>query len=141
VKASEKETSTVAVEPLTKEERDIYEAGVEGMRSGKVIPVLNLLLDQFLHHKPPSITEWSYHGPVEKLLDLMRERRGPDGIPTDAADFVTWLRTPENAKKVRAAQILVTFPPHPRNGKEVMVKIERACSPTEYSRLVDGVRV
>src|ERR1700730_4032264 len=126
---------------MSKESRDIYEAGVEGMRSGNIIPVLNLLLDQNTHHRPPSIDEWIYCGPVEKLLDLMRERRGPDGIPTEAVDFVRWLRTPENAKKVRAAQILVTFPPHPRNGEEVMVKIERAKSPTEYSRLVDGVRV
>ena len=139
MKAREQEKSIV-VETLTKEERAVYEAGVEGMRSGNVIPVLNLLLDSNLHFPPPAIRTWCYHGPVEKLLALMRERRGPDGIPTDAADFVAWLRTPENARRVRAEQILVTFPPHPRNGKDLMIKIERATSPNEYSRLIDGVR-
>ncbi len=140
-RVSEKEKSTVAVETLTKEERAIYDAGVEGFRSCQIIPRMNQLLDQFQHFPPPAIKEWTFHGPVEKLLDLLRERGGPDGLPADGPDLVRWLRVPENAKKVRAAQILVTFPPHPRNGKEVMIKIERATSPGEYSRLIDGVRV
>lgn len=141
MKASEKEKSAVAVETMTKEERAVFDEGVEGMRSGKVIQVLNLLLDQYLHHKPPSITEWSFFGPAEKLLDLMRERRGPDGIPVDAVDFVAWLKVPVNAKRVRAAGILVGFPPHPRNATTILVKLERAVNPDQYQPLVDGVRV
>ena len=141
MKATEKEKSTVVVEPMTPEERAVFDAGVEGMRSGNVIPVLQLLLDTNAHLRAPAITEWSFHGPVDDLLQFMRAKRGPDGIPVDGADFVKWLRTPANAKKVRQAGILVSFPPLPRREGVQMIRVERAGDPNQYQPLVDGVRV
>jgi hypothetical protein len=138
---SEKQKSAVAVETMTEEERAHYEAGVEGMRAGNLIPVLQLILDQNAHLKPPAITEFVFHGPVEHLLQLMRAKRGPDGIPVDAADFVAWLKIPANAKRVRQAQILVSFPPLPRREGVQMIRVERAENPDQYQRLIDGVRV
>jgi hypothetical protein len=142
VKAKQQETSAVAVESPTKEGRSVLDAGEESFRSCQIIPVLNLLLDQNMHFKPPAIREFVYHGPVDALLQSMRERRGgPDGIPKDAADFVEWLRTPANAKRVRQAQILVSFPPFPRREGVQMIRVERAESADQYQKLVDGVRV
>lgn len=139
MKAKQQETSTVAVESPTKEGRSVFDVGEESFRS--CIPALNLLLDQNMHLKPPAIREFVYHGPVDALLQSMRARQGPDGIPTDAADFCAWLRTPANSKRVRQAQILVSFPPFPRREGVQMIKIERAESPDQYQKLVDGVRV
>jgi hypothetical protein len=134
VKAKQQETSTVAVAPATKQERSVFDAGEESFRSCQIIPRMNELLDQFKHHKPPSITTWSYCGPSEKLFSLLLERNSgaPDGLPDSADAMVAWLQVNANAKRVRAAQILISFPPHPRNGKEVMVRMERAETVDEY---------
>jgi hypothetical protein len=123
---NEKETSAVAAE-TTNEGHVIEEA-------------LQLLLDQNAHLKAPALTEFVFHGPAEHLLQLMRAKR-PDGLPADAAALVTWLKAPLNWKKVRDAQILVTFPPLPRREGVQMIKVERATAPDQYTRLVDSQRV
>jgi hypothetical protein len=134
VKTSEKEKATVAVDPKTKEARSVFDVGEESFRSCQIIPRMNELLDQFKHHRPPSITTWSFHGPSQKLHQLLIERNGgaSDGLPENADGLVAWLQVPVNGKKVRAEQIHISFPPHPTNGKEVMVRLERAATVDEY---------
>jgi hypothetical protein len=114
VKVTERE-KPIAVEPLTQEEPF-------------VIPRLNQLLDQFKKFPPPAITTFSFHGPVEKLLALLRQY-GPDGLPEDGDALVAWLKVPANAKRVRESEILISFPPW--QGK-TMIRVERAASADEY---------
>jgi hypothetical protein len=123
VNTIEKETS-VAVETMTDEGTMIVEA-------------FDLLLDQNAHHT--SMKEFSFHGPVERLYQLMLAKR-PDGLP-DVAGLVAWLKTPLNWKRLRDAQIILTFPPLPVRKGVTMVKLERATSPDQYTRLIDGQRV
>jgi hypothetical protein len=133
VKTETKE-KPVAVETLTKEARSVCDTGEESFRSCEIIPRMNQLLDQFKHHQPPSITEWSFFGPSEKLLSLLlAQNEGvPDGLPEDAESLVAWLKVPSNARRVRAAQILISFPPHPRNATTILVRLERAATVDEY---------
>jgi hypothetical protein len=136
VKASSEKSTAVVVQPekMSPEERSVYDVGVEGFRSCQIIPRMNELLDQKKHHRPPSINEWTFCGPAKDLMALLLERNSgiPDGLPLDADSLVAWLRVPANAKRVRASQILISFIPHPRNGKEVIVRLERAASVDEY---------
>lgn len=125
MKVSEKETSAVAVETMPNEGNMIEEA-------------LQLLLDQNAHQKM-TMTEFVFHGPVEILYQLMHAKR-PDGLPADAAALVSWFRVPANQRRLKAAQIFVSFPPLPRREGVVMVRLERG-TPDSYQRRIDGVLV
>lgn len=98
-----------------------------------VIPVLNKLLNQNAHYPPPSLTSWSCCCSADHLLGLMREQNGGnEGLSSTGDDLISWLKVPANARKVREAQILISFPPHPRTGERNLVRLERAETPTEY---------
>jgi hypothetical protein len=111
---------------------------VEMTNEGKLIEeAILLLLDQNAHLRPP--TEFVFHGPVEDLLQLMRAKR-PDGLP-DADGLVAWIKAPLNWKKLRDSQIICTFPELPRRAGVQMIKVEKATTPDQFTRLIDGVRV
>jgi hypothetical protein len=131
------ETEKPAKPPLASPGGDARELD----RATAIISSLNILVDAPQREDTRSQFPWSFHGPVEHLFSLMKARWTSVGLPEDAAALVAWLKAPANYKRLRAAGLLVSFPPHPRNGPEIMIRVERENNPEVYSRLIDGVRV
>lgn len=139
VKTDNQNSASATMAP---EQRSGFDADVEGRHTSNIIPVMDLLLNQFHHFKPPAMRDWVFAGPAEDLLVLMRKQRGPDGLPEDAVALTTFLKT--NSKKLRAeADILVSFFPNPRKRlypdsknpdphAEPLVRIERVTSAEDH---------
>jgi hypothetical protein len=130
------ENENPAKPPLASPEKETRE-----IRRSAIVSVLNVLVNQLHAENPRSQFSWSFHGPIDALLLLMRARWTSVGLPEDADALAKWLQSPENYKALRDAGLLVAFPPHPRNGPEIMVKVERDEHPGQYQRMVDGTRV
>jgi hypothetical protein len=125
VKAAEKEKLAVATVAAIDE-------AVGEIGSGRVIGSFNKLLDSRKHWRPPAA--WQYFGPADQLLKLMHEAVGSEDLPPDVDQMIEFLKQPAVARLVRAANILISFPPHPQNGKEPMIRLERLAT-DEYRSL------
>jgi hypothetical protein len=136
LKAENSEKENSAKPPLASPEEENREVD----RTSAIIPTLNVLVDQLHVENPRSQFSWSFCGPGEHLFSLMKARWTSVGLPEDADALVKWLQSPVNYRPLRAAGLLVSFPPHPRNGPEIMIRVERETNQEVYQPLVDGVR-
>jgi hypothetical protein len=136
VKADYSEEENPAKPPLASPDAD---------RTIAIIASLNILVDAPLRENPKALP-WGFTGPREHLLQLMRERWTPPGLPEDADELVKWLQAKEHYKPLRSAGLLVSFPKHPQGGpgRELpdLVHVERldAENPDQYVPLIDGIR-
>ena len=112
-----------------------------------IISSLNILVDEPQRENPRCQFPWSYCGPVEPLLALMKSVWTPPGLPVDADALVKFCQAPGNYKRLRAAGLLVSHPKHPQAGpgrpRPDLIKVERADAehPDMFQPpCVDGVR-
>jgi hypothetical protein len=101
-----------------------------------LIDCMNSMLDQNKHVKPPAINTWSCCAPADKVLLWLVERGLPAGLFKNGVEMVSFLRAPANLRKLREAQVQLSFPPAPWVDKTlVLIRVERAENPNSYRPL------
>ena len=97
--------------------------------TGRVIESFQKLLGQWNQLRPfPGA--WSYCGPAARLLELMTEAVGPEDLPADVDQLVTFLKLPPVIRAVRQAQVLLSWP-DTWPGK-IIIRLEKSVSPDQY---------
>ena len=95
-----------------------------------VIASLSALLDQRKKFPPPAATEWSCNAPADQVLRWLIEKGMPADLFQDGAGLAAFLRSPANAKQIKASGIHIAFPPWQNT---LLIRVER-CDPREYRR-------
>jgi hypothetical protein len=117
----------------------------ETERATAIIGALNSLVDAPQRENPKSQFPWTYCGPVEPLLALMKACWNSAGLPDDADTLVKFCQSPGNYKRLKLAGLLVSHPKHPQNGpgrpRPDLIKVERAGTEGTYEPpMIDGIR-
>jgi hypothetical protein len=97
----------------------------------RVADAINQLLDTNKNAPPPGNTSWGCTAPASDVLKWMIERGLPGGLFTSSDELVAFLKAPANAKIIREAQILVSYPAWV--GK-TLIRLSRAESRDQYHR-------
>jgi hypothetical protein len=101
-----------------------------------LIDCMNSMLDQNRHVKPPAINTWSCCAPADKVRLFLIDFGLPADVFKDGAELVSFLRAPANLRKLREAQVQLSFPPAPWVDKTlVLIRVERAENPNSYRPL------
>jgi hypothetical protein len=124
------------VKDAVKEVTDAVKDAFKGVEADAVIASFQALLNSQKHCVGVPY-EWSYMGPAEKLLGLMRAASGPEGLPKNADQLVSWLKVHyyrhPNKKLFRDAYISLELTPSWAGRKCTLIRLERAPRlPKEY---------
>jgi hypothetical protein len=106
-----------------------------------IVSMLNILVDDPVRENSTSLP-WTYCGPPDRLLALMKARYTSPGLPDDANTLAKWCQS--NYRLLREKGLLVSFPKHPQSGPDRplpdLIKVERETNKEQYVPLIDGVR-
>ena len=107
-----------------------------------IVSMLNILVDDPVRENSTSLP-WTYCGPPDRLLALMKERNtSSPGLPDDAETLVKWCQS--NYRLLREKELIVTFPKNPQGRPDRplpdLIKVVRETNKEEYVPLIDGVR-